>query len=109
MADPGKGGFNLADFSSRGPTADGRMKPDIAAPGYQINAARANSGNGYVAYSGTSMATPFTAGTVALMLAANPSLTPDQVKSMSDLQAKTGGQQGKMSTTGQANWMDMRP
>lgn len=82
MADPGKGGFNLANFSSRGPTADGRNKPDIAAPGYQINAARANSGNGYVAYSGTSMATPFAAGTVALMLAANPSLSPNQVKSM---------------------------
>lgn len=95
MADPGKGGFNLADFSSRGPTADGRMKPDIAAPGYQINAARANSGNGYVAYSGTSMATPFTAGTVALMLAANPSLSPDQVKSMLGSTSQDWGPAGK--------------
>jgi serine protease AprX len=81
MADPGEKGFNIASFSSRGTTADGRMKPDIAAPGYNITAAKANSSNQYVTYSGTSMATPFVAGTVALMLDANPSLTPDQVKS----------------------------
>ena len=70
-ADLGKKGFFLADFSSRGYTADGRVKPDIFAPGYQIMAARSGTSNGYVAYSGTSMATPFLAGTVALMLDAN--------------------------------------
>ncbi|MCF6094290.1 S8 family serine peptidase [Microaerobacter geothermalis] len=69
-----------ADFSSRGYTADGRIKPDIAAPGYNITAAKANTTTGYITYSGTSMATPFTAGTVALMLDANPSQTPTQVK-----------------------------
>lgn len=82
MADVGEMGFNLAYFSSRGPTADGRTKPDIAAPGYNITAAKANSTNGYVQYSGTSMATPFTAGTVALMLDAKPDLTPAQVKNI---------------------------
>ncbi|MBS4536732.1 S8 family serine peptidase [Clostridium sp. D2Q-14] len=80
MADVGEGGFNLTDFSSRGPTADERIKPDISAPGYNIMAAKANSSNSYVSYSGTSMATPFTAGTVALMLDANPNLTPNEVK-----------------------------
>ncbi|WLD94169.1 S8 family serine peptidase [Alkalihalobacillus sp. AL-G] len=78
-ADLGEGGFFLAYFSSRGETADGRIKPDIVAPGYNITAAEANTGNGYITHSGTSMATPFTAGTVALMLDANPSLSPSQV------------------------------
>lgn len=82
MADCGEKGFSLASFSSRGPTADGRIKPDIAAPGVAIMAPKANTTSDYVSYSGTSMATPFTSGTVALMLDANPSLTPAQVKSL---------------------------
>lgn len=80
MADVGEKGFQLASFSSRGPTADGRTKPDISAPGVNIMAAKSGTTNQYVQYSGTSMATPFTAGTVALMLDANPALTPQQVK-----------------------------
>jgi len=68
-------GIYLASFSSRGPTADGRTKPDIVAPGVSITAAKFNSTTDYVTYSGTSMATPFVAGTVALALeaySANP-------------------------------------
>lgn len=81
MADLGELGFFLTDFSSRGPTADGRTKPDVAAPGYNITAAQANSTNGYVTYSGTSMATPFTAGVIALMIDAKPTITPSSIKS----------------------------
>lgn len=80
MGDPGEKGFFLAYFSSRGYTADGRIKPDITAPGYNIMAAKANSTNQYISMSGTSMATPFVAGTVALMLDANPALTPTDIK-----------------------------
>lgn len=82
MADLGEKGFSLASFSSRGPTADNRTKPDIASPGVQIMAAKSGTTNTYVAYNGTSMATPFTSGTVALMLDANPGLTPAQAKDL---------------------------
>lgn len=80
MADTGENGFFLASFSSRGPTLDGRIKPDVVAPGVSITAAAANTNSGYTTKSGTSMATPFVAGEVALMLDANPSLTPASVK-----------------------------
>lgn len=95
MADVGELGFNLASFSSRGPTADGRTKPDIAAPGYNITAAKANSTNGYITYSGTSMATPFVAGTAALMLDANISLTPVDIKNLIMNTSKDWGNAGK--------------
>lgn len=90
LADPGEGGIRLASFSSRGPTLDGRAKPDITAPGVGITAAAA--GSNYVAMSGTSMAAPYIAGTVALMLDANPDLTPAQVRANL---TKTAGDWGK--------------
>ncbi|MFO7171420.1 MAG: S8 family serine peptidase [Bacillota bacterium] len=102
LYDPGERGWVLAEFSSRGPTADGRVKPDIATPGRNITAARAGSGNGYVTYSGTSMATPFLAGVVALMLDANYNLTDAQVKSIlySSSNLKDFGPGGKDSDFG---------
>jgi serine protease AprX len=79
---PPADGLRLAGFSSRGPTLDGRLKPDVVAPGVAITAADAGTTSGYVAYSGTSMATPAAAGTVALALQRNPSLTPADVKAL---------------------------
>ena len=95
---------NIAPFSSVGPSQDGRMKPDIAAPGFGIvssvnsfdssfmpggaNATSlvatyqntANNRNYYYAMlQGTSMSSPATAGIIALLLQANPHLTPKQV------------------------------
>ncbi|GMH92511.1 hypothetical protein TrST_g7240 [Triparma strigata] len=70
-ANPDKGFEYLASFSSRGPTADGRTKPDVVAPGYFIKSAYARMGTtggsdvGYMA--GTSMATPVTSGSAALV------------------------------------------
>jgi len=73
-------GAFLAWFSSRGPTADGRVKPDIISPGVTVTSARAGTNNGYITWSGTSMATPFVAGSVALALEKTSSLTPSTVK-----------------------------
>jgi len=74
--------LNVAWFSSRGPTLDSRVKPDLVAPGTHVVSAAANSGgNGYVDDSGTSMASPFVAGTALLMLDANPAWSPATVKS----------------------------
>jgi subtilisin family serine protease len=67
--------------SSQGPTRDGRNKPDVAAPGTEVVAAKGFSEDEerWVAMSGTSMASPYVAGVVGLMLARQPSLTAAQI------------------------------
>ena len=65
----------LASFSSRGPSVFGPVKPDIATPGVNIRSSVANGG--YASFSGTSMASPHTAGLVALIWSAFPALVRD--------------------------------
>jgi len=100
MSDPGEGGFFLANFSSRGPTADNRIKPDITAPGVNILAPEANTSAGYIAHSGTSMATPFVAGTAALLLQGDSSLIPAQVKEALTATAQAWGPAGNDNEVG---------
>lgn len=70
----------LADFSSRGPTPyDFRLKPDVTAPG--VNVLSSILGGQFSFFQGTSMATPHTAGSAALLLAAHPDWSPAEVKS----------------------------
>ncbi len=85
----------VADFSSQGPTADLRLKPDVCAPGVNIIAARAKGtsmgtpiNEYYTMASGTSMATPHVAGAAALIIQAHPNWNPTMVKSALMGQAK---------------------
>ena len=78
---------HVADFSSSGPTSDGRTKPTLVAHGVDIISCRAwetEMGDPvdeyYTRASGTSMSTPYAAGAAALLLQANPDLTPAGVK-----------------------------
>jgi hypothetical protein len=65
----------IASWSSRGPSAFDIIKPNIAAPGVDVRSSV--PGNTYEVYSGTSMASPHLAGTVALMWSAAPALVGD--------------------------------
>ena len=88
-------GDAIADFSSRGPVgygADARIKPDVAAPG--INVKSTSWLGEYETRSGTSMATPHVAGTAALMLQADPSLTPGRIKEILSRTAVDLGEPG---------------
>lgn len=103
----------LASFSSRGPTLDGRTKPDLVAPGVAIVSTVPPASTGalnnfvsggrsvyYGPLSGTSMATPHVAGAVALMLQANPDLSPRDVKRILLVTTQDIGTPGADNETG---------
>ncbi|MFF2446532.1 S8 family serine peptidase [Neobacillus sp. NPDC058068] len=86
-------GDRLADFSSRGPVRQTYgIKPEVTAPGVSVLSTvpsymvdpknQSDYKYAYSRYSGTSMATPFTAGVAALMLQANPKLKPEDIKTV---------------------------
>ncbi|MBN1601909.1 MAG: S8 family serine peptidase [Chitinispirillaceae bacterium] len=88
--------LKLAGFSGRGPTVDGRIKPDITAPGNRVFSAMSSHTDDYGktvywpfhpqpygwygAATGTSISAPIVAGTIALLLQVNPQLSPEQVR-----------------------------
>ena len=100
MADTGVGGFFMAEFSSRGKTADGRIKPDVVGPGVRITSAQAGTVSGYARSSGTSMAAPFVAGVALLMRDHDPLLTPAAIKSTIRATAVDWGRGGDAKTAG---------
>jgi len=111
-ATPTVGSFNpavkqgdvLAGFSLRGPSAIATLtKPDIAAPGVNIYAALDAASASYGYLSGTSMATPHTAGSAALVRAAHPDWTSQEVKSALMLTAFNGGHKENLTSAWDAD------
>ena len=73
--------FNVVTaFSSRGPSADGRIKPDVTAMGSRVYLPSFTNAAAYGRASGTSFSTPLTAGVVALVLEAHPTWGPFEVR-----------------------------
>ncbi|WP_414568308.1 S8 family peptidase [Nostoc sp. CCY 9925] len=100
----------ISEFSSEGPLRNDGQKPDIAAPGAMIvstlsadaNSARSSMINSkFVAMAGTSMATPFVTGLVALLLQRDSQLDPATLK---DLLRKNSAIPGKPAGTFDEKW-----
>lgn len=113
-------GGAIASFSSFGPTLDGRIKPDIAAPGSNVTSSISSftdndftpvttvdfMGNTYpfAKFSGTSMSAPAVTGVVALLLEADPTLTTAEVKQIIKTTARTDSYTGVIPPGGSTRW-----
>jgi len=80
----------IAGFSSRGPSFDGRIKPEVSARGVST-ACASGDGISYISANGTSLSTPLVAGAAAVLLSARPSWTPMMVR---EALMKTASQSG---------------
>jgi len=119
----------IAAFSSMGPTADGRVKPDIAGPGMALASAVSsydpdyqsgggsfdnvvaqftsplnNRTYGFGMAGGTSMSAPVTSGIVAMLLQINPQLSPADLKSLFSKTAIIDAFTGSISSLGSTTW-----
>jgi len=114
-------GGTMTSFSSYGPTYDGRLKPDISAPGQNVISTVSSftnqnlsgmvtsvdfNGRNYKFYplSGTSMSSPMVTGIVALMLQADPTLTPAQIKEIIKVTAREDIRTGVIPDSGSYRW-----
>jgi len=73
---------NVVSFSSRGPTADGRIKPELCARGYYTVGAVPGTDDRLGYYNGTSLATPLIAGAAAVVWSAKPALTNLELRTL---------------------------
>lgn len=114
----------IAPFSSKGPTADNRTKPDITAPGNILASSVSRFDNSYVSSSGrtvsgvtngtntwyfgmmegTSMASPMVTGILALWLQAYPHLNPTQALNLIKQNAWTDSYTGTIPPSGNNTW-----
>ena len=113
-------GGSLAYFSTYGPTLDERLKPNVSAPGVNVESALSSFRDGsysvtstaeldgttydFGKLSGTSMSSPATAGVVALMLEANPNLTPGEVQTILEWTAREDNDTGSLPVEGDLVW-----
>ncbi len=113
-------GGTLANFSTYGPTLDERLKPNVSAPGVNVESSLSSfrdigysvtstvefDGTEYefARLSGTSMSGPAVAGIVALMLEANPELTPADIRSILESTAREDEDTGTLSAEGDNVW-----
>jgi hypothetical protein len=96
------GSDEIANFSSRGPVdyqGETYIKPDVSAPGVKVYSVK--NGGGFKALSGTSMATPHTAGVVGLMLQEDPHLSLEETREILSASAVDLGQPGKDNDFGE--------
>ena len=105
-------GGSLANFSTYGPTLDERLKPNVSAPGVNVESSLSSFRDGsysvtsqaewagttydFGKLSGTSMSSPATAGVVALMLEANPTLSAEDVKTILEWTAREDNDTGSL-------------
>ena len=113
-------GGTLAYFSTFGPTLDGRLKPNLSAPGVNMESSLSSFRDGeynvtetvefdgttyeFARLSGTSMSSPAVAGIVALMLEANPGLTPADVMAILEETAREDNNTGELPEEGDHVW-----
>lgn len=124
--------LNIAYYSSRGPSTNGEIKPDIVAPGSVIYSAfnndfdfnaentarifrnivdKTENGDYFYAAQGTSMSTPFITGLVALMLQINPKLTQSEIKDIFRITALNDALTGdaKINKSNRWGWGKINP
>lgn len=113
-------GGAIAGFSSFGPTLDERLKPDLAAPGLSVLSSISSftdasfspsftveyEGTTYpfARFSGTSMSSPAVAGIAALLLEADPELSPADLRTLLRSTTRTDGQTGVIPPEGSTRW-----
>ena len=94
------GDYNDYPYQNGDASQPGLIRPDISAPGKNVTSLNYQTGTGYVAYDGTSMATPCVSGVLALLLEASPSLSPAELDSIIELTATNAGNTIKNNITG---------
>ncbi len=101
---------SLLEFSSRGPTGDGRTKPDIAAPSFVSTTAFGEwtPDDDDLGFAGTSSSAPHVAGAAALVTQARPEFSPNEVQSFLEDRAEDLGPPGKDNLFG-AGLMTLGP
>jgi serine protease AprX len=90
---------DIATKSSRGPTGDGRMKPNVVAPGYSVTSTQAGTVNGYTTKGGTSMATAHVTGLAATLMDHYPEFRLNPALMRAHLMATAIGHDGATGKT----------